>query len=60
MLSGTSDIFYAKLRRGGMGTGMPSFGAILTPDETWSLVYYLWTFVFDADRPGGAQAHRES
>jgi len=47
MLGGTGDIFYAKLRRGGMGTGMPSFGPIFTPEETWALVDYLWTFVFD-------------
>lgn len=47
MLGGTSEIYYAKLRRGGMGTGMPGFGAIFTPDETWAMVAYLWTFVFD-------------
>jgi plastocyanin len=46
MLGGTSDIYYAKLRRGGMGTGMPSFGPIFTTEETWLLVDYLWTFVF--------------
>ena len=28
-------------------TGMPSFGPIFTPEETWLLVDYLWTFVFD-------------
>ncbi len=50
MLGGTSDIYYAKLRRGGMGTGMPSFGPIFTPQETWLLVDYLWTFVFEAGR----------
>ena len=49
MLGGTSDIYYAKLRRGGMGTGMPGFGPIFTPDETWMLVDYLWTFVFRLD-----------
>lgn len=46
MLGGTSERYYAKLRRGGMGTGMPSWGPVLTPDETWMLVDYLWTFVF--------------
>lgn len=45
MLGGSGDIYYAKIRRGGMGTGMPSFGPIFTPDETWALVDYLWTFV---------------
>jgi len=38
-----SDVLYAKIRRGGMGTGMPNFGTLLTPDETWMLVEYLWT-----------------
>ena len=37
----------AKLRRGGMGTSMPSFGQLFTPQETWQLVDYLWTFVFE-------------
>ena len=49
MLGGTGEIYYAKLRRGGMGTGMPGFGPIFTPDETWLLVDYLWTFVFEMD-----------
>jgi mono/diheme cytochrome c family protein/plastocyanin len=49
MLGGTGEIYYAKLRRGGMGTSMPSFGQILTPEETWQLVDYLWTFVFDPE-----------
>ena len=47
MLGGTGDTYYAKLRRGGMGTGMPSFGPLFTPQETWLLVDYLWTFVFE-------------
>lgn len=38
-----SDVLYAKIRRGGMGTDMPNFGTLLTPDETWMLVEYLWT-----------------
>jgi plastocyanin len=46
MLGGTSNIYYAKLRRGGMGTGMPSFGPIFTPEESRALVDFLWTFVF--------------
>lgn len=47
MLGGTGNIYYAKLRRGGMGSGMPGFGPLFTLDETWLLVDYLWTFVFD-------------
>ncbi len=38
-----SDVLYAKNRRGGMGTGMPNFGTLFTPEETWALVEYLWT-----------------
>ena len=49
MLGGAGDVYYAKLRRGGMGTGMPSFGAIFTPEETWMLVDYVWTFVFEVE-----------
>ena len=47
MLGGTSNIYYAKIRRGGMGTGMPDFGPVITEDETWMLANYLWTFQFD-------------
>ena len=46
MLGGTSELYYAKVRRGGMGTGMPSWGPVLTRDETWMLVDYLWTLQF--------------
>ena len=38
MLGGTGEVYYAKLRRGGMGTGMPGFGPLFTPDEAWLLV----------------------
>jgi len=57
MLGGTGDIYYAKLRRGGMGTGMPGFGQIFTPDESWQLVDYLWTFMF---QPKGQQEAEET
>ncbi len=46
MLGGRSEIYYAKIRRGGMGTGMPGFGQIFTPEESWMLAEYLWRFVF--------------
>ena len=42
-----SDVLYAKIRRGGMGTGMPNWGTVFTSDETWGLVDYLWTLAFD-------------
>jgi cytochrome c oxidase subunit 2 len=50
MAGGTSQIYFAKIRRGGMGTGMPYWGTIFTEGETWSIVDYLWTFLFDGDR----------
>ena len=42
MTARRSDILYAKIRRGGMGTDMPNFGTLFTPGETWALVDYLW------------------
>lgn len=42
MFTMRSDVLYAKIRRGGMGTDMPNFGTILTREETWALVDYLW------------------
>jgi mono/diheme cytochrome c family protein/plastocyanin len=47
MAGGSSEIYYAKIRRGGMGTGMPYWGPIFTEEETWSIVDYLWTFLFE-------------
>ena len=46
MLGGTSELYYATVRRGGMGTGMPSWGPVFTPAETWALVDHLWRFAF--------------
>jgi plastocyanin len=46
MLTMRSDVLYAKIRRGGMGTDMPNFGTIFTPDETWALVDYIWQLAF--------------
>lgn len=42
MFSMRSDVLYAKIRRGGMGTDMPNFGTIFTQEETFALVDYLW------------------
>lgn len=47
MFNVRSDVLYAKIRRGGMGTDMPNFGTLLTQEETWALVNYLWTFPFE-------------
>ncbi len=48
MYARRSDVLYAKIRRGGMGTDMPNFGTVLTPDETWGLVEYLWSFAVES------------
>ena len=45
---GASDaILEGKIIRGGMGTGMPYWGPIFTPQQIQSLVDYVWTFQFD-------------
>ncbi|MCC7207711.1 MAG: cytochrome c, partial [Anaerolineae bacterium] len=46
MFSRRGDVLYAKIRRGGMGTNMPNFGTLFTPEETWALVDYLWSLTF--------------
>jgi mono/diheme cytochrome c family protein len=47
MLSISPALLQGKILRGGMGTGMPSWGLIYTDDQTWALVDYLWTYPFD-------------
>ncbi len=49
MLSASPALLQGKIIRGGMGTGMPSWGAIFTEDQTWALVAYLWTFQFNLE-----------
>jgi mono/diheme cytochrome c family protein len=51
MFAARSDVLYAKIRRGGMGTDMPNFGTLFTPEETWALVDFLWTFAFATESP---------
>jgi mono/diheme cytochrome c family protein/plastocyanin len=58
MAGGTSWIYYAKIARGGMGTGMPYFGTVFTEDEMWSLVDYLWTFLWQYDNLQPANGRR--
>ncbi|MCA0454012.1 MAG: c-type cytochrome [Chloroflexi bacterium] len=45
------DVLYAKIRRGGMGTDMPNFGTLFTPDETWALVNYLRSLTLTSSNP---------
>lgn len=49
MLSASPAHLQGKIIRGGMGTGMPSWGAIFTDDQTWELIAYLWTFQFSSE-----------
>lgn len=49
MLSASPALLQGKILRGGMGTGMPSWGAIFTEDQTWALVAYLSTFQFTSE-----------
>jgi mono/diheme cytochrome c family protein len=44
MLAGTTALYTAKIRRGGLGTGMPYWGSIFAEEELEALVNYLWTF----------------
>jgi mono/diheme cytochrome c family protein/plastocyanin len=46
MLGASPALLQGKILRGGMGTGMPYWGPILTEPQTWALVDYLFTFQF--------------
>ena len=43
----SSETLLAKIRRGGMGTGMPYFGPIYNDQQLQALADYLWIFVFE-------------
>jgi len=47
MLGASPALLQGKILRGGMGTGMPSWGLIFSEEQTWAMVDYLWTFVMD-------------
>ncbi|HEX7567774.1 MAG TPA: c-type cytochrome [Anaerolineaceae bacterium] len=47
MLGAAPALLQGKVLRGGMGTGMPSWGPIFTDQKTWDLVSYLYTFQFN-------------
>ncbi len=46
LLSASPALLQGKILRGGMGTGMPSWGPIFTEQQTWDLAAYLYTFQF--------------
>jgi mono/diheme cytochrome c family protein len=47
MLGASPALLQGKILRGGMGTGMPSWGPVFTEGQTWDLVAYLYSFQFD-------------
>jgi mono/diheme cytochrome c family protein/plastocyanin len=46
MLGASPALLHGKIVRGGMGTGMPYWGPVLTDSQAWAVVSYLWTFQF--------------
>ncbi len=46
MLGASTAVLDGKIRRGGMGTGMPYWGTIFTDHEIEAIIDYLWTFQF--------------
>jgi mono/diheme cytochrome c family protein/plastocyanin len=50
MLGASPALLQGKILRGGMGTGMPYFGPVLTDDQMWAVADYLWTFQYDLDQ----------
>jgi cytochrome c oxidase subunit 2 len=46
MYGASPALLQGKILRGGMGTGMPSWGQIFTEEQSWALTDYLWTFSF--------------
>ncbi len=40
-------VYYAKIARGGMGSGMPNWGTILDEEDLWALTDYLTSLMFD-------------
>lgn len=49
LLGASNALLQGKILRGGMGTGMPAWGAIFTDQELQTLLDYLWTFQFPVE-----------
>jgi len=47
MLGASPALLQGKILRGGMGTGMPMWGSILTEEQTWDLIAYIYSFQFE-------------
>ena len=50
LLGASPALLQGKILRGGMGTGMPSWGPIFTQAQIWDLVAYLYSFQFTYQR----------
>lgn len=48
--SASPGLLEGKILRGGMGTGMPMWGSILTQEQIWDVVAYLYSFQFEYER----------
>ena len=46
-LGASPALLQGKILRGGMGTGMPMWGSILTEEQIWDLIAYIYSFQFD-------------
>lgn len=46
-LGASPSLLHGKIVRGGMGTGMPYWGPVLTDEQIWSIVEYLMAFQFE-------------
>ena len=51
MLGASPALLEGKILRGGMGTGMPTWGVIFREDDIWKIVGYLYTFQFREAAP---------
>ncbi len=47
MLGASPALLQGKILRGGMGTGMPSWGPIFSQEQVWDLIVYLYSFQFE-------------
>ncbi|NIM92773.1 MAG: c-type cytochrome [Anaerolineales bacterium] len=49
MATANTVMLEGKILRGGMGTGMPYWGSIMTRAEIDTLIDYIWSFTFTSD-----------
>ncbi len=58
MLGASPALLQGKIVRGGMGTGMPSWGPIFTDNQTWNLTAYLYSIAFHDPKNGGPDGEK--